>query len=123
MTGAAAFEENAELRELRERADQTGREAAQTLAELAGRFADARDPKVVARRATARARAAAVRARRHMPAYPSAAKRAAVVAVPVIGLLTVTIVARRRGWLPGLPIQNVPVLRPRRLPSLPPGGA
>jgi hypothetical protein len=103
MTGAAAFEENAELQDLRDRADQTGREAAQTLAELAGRVADARDPKVVARRLTARARHTAAIARRRVPgnlAGPRGAKGAALAAIPVLGLLTLAAVARYRGWPP-----------------------
>jgi hypothetical protein len=113
MTGAAAFEENAELQELRERADQTGRETAQTLAELAGRVADARDPKVVARRVTARARAVTARARQRMP-DPATAKRAALAMVPALSLFALAIIADRRGWQPP---------RLRRLVLLPPGRA
>ncbi len=118
MTGAAAFEENAELQELRSRADQTGREAAQTLAELAGRLADARDPKVVARRTAARGRNVMARAQQRVPAGlagPPEAKRAALAMVPALSLLALAIISRRRGWQ--LPYYS------RRLTPLPPGRA
>ncbi len=98
MTGAAAFEENAGLNELRERAGQTGREAAQTLAELTGRLADARDPKTVARRTAARARAAASQARQRIPADPAVAKRATLAMMPALSLLALAIISHRRGW-------------------------
>lgn len=103
MTGAAAFEESAELEELRARADQTGREAAQTLAELAGRLADARDPKLVGRRLAAQARHTVAAVRRRVPgdlADPRDAKRAALAALPVLAVLAVAVVAHRRGWPP-----------------------
>lgn len=103
MTGAAAFEENAELEELRDRADETGREAAQTLAELTGRLADARDPKVVTRRLAARARHTMASARQRMPdnlAVSRGVKRAVLAGFPALGLLALAVVARHRGWPP-----------------------
>jgi hypothetical protein len=56
---AAAFEERAELLGLREQADRTAVEAAQTLTELAGRLALAGQPGVVGRQLAADARNAA----------------------------------------------------------------
>lgn len=115
MTAAEA-EERAELEVLRERADQTGREAARTLAELAARIAAAKDPRAVTRRVTARANRrvhAAVQAMRGN----RAARRAAVAAVPALGVLTIAVVARRQGWLKSNSlIPNGRVLRHRRLP-------
>lgn len=120
---AAETEERAELEVLRERADQTGREAARTLAELAARIAAARDPRAVTRRVTARAGRrvhAAVQAMRDN----RAARRAAVAAVPVLGMVTVAVVAHRQGWLKSDSlIPNGRVLRHRRLPSPGPGRA
>jgi hypothetical protein len=53
-----------------------------------------------------------------------AARRAAVAAVPVLGVLTVAVVARRQGWLNShSPIPNVRVLRHRRLPPAVGGSA
>lgn len=114
---AAETEERAELEVLRERADQTGREAARTLAELAARIAAAKDPRAVTRRVTARASRrvhAAVQAMRDN----RAARRAAVAAVPVLGMVTVAVVAHRQGWLKSDSlIPNGRLLRHRRLPS------
>lgn len=122
--GAAATEEHAQLEELRDRADRTGQEAARTLAELAGRVAMARDPQAVARRLSERARHQAMRARKRMQAALAehrVVKQAALAAIPVAGVLTVTVVAVRRGWLPPKPaVRNAGVPRPRRLPAQPP---
>jgi septal ring factor EnvC (AmiA/AmiB activator) len=118
--GAAAIEEHAELEQLRARADRTGQEAAQTLAELAGRLAQARQPQAIARRLSARARHEAARAAKRMRAALAehrTVKRAALAAVPVAGVLVVSAVAHRRGWLPAKPvIRNGGVLHLRRLP-------
>jgi hypothetical protein len=116
---AASLEERAMLEALRARADRTGQEAAQTLAELAGRLAEARDPQAISRALAAQARrgrALAIRAaRERLAAKPRAAhavravrseltgsrgaKRVALAAIPALGMLTAGIVARRRGWL------------------------
>ena len=112
---AAETEERAEVELLRERADRTGREAAQTLAELAARLAAARDPRAIARRLAAQA---SRRVRAAVTAMPDnrTARRAAVAAVPVLGVLTVAVVARHQGWLNShSPIPNVRVLRRGRL--------
>jgi hypothetical protein len=103
---AAGREERMELDELRERADQTAREAAQTLGELAERLTDAGDPRVLARRASANARHALGEAsgklRAELDGVPgrlraqSPAVRAALTAVPVIALLAVAAVVYRK---------------------------
>ena len=79
-------EEQTELQILRERAEQDGREAADTLAALAGKLSEARRPGTVARR--------------FMDKLPGsqAAQRAMLAGVPV-GLIAVTAVVfllRRR---------------------------
>jgi len=120
---AAGTEERVELEVLRERADQTGREAARTLAELAARLAAARDPRAVTRRVTARA-SRRVQAPVQAMRGNRAARRAAIAAVPVLGVLTVGVVAHRQGWLNSdslIPNGRVP--RHRRLPSPAPGRA
>lgn len=112
---AAETEERAEVELLRERADRTGREAAQTLAELAARLAAARDPRAMARRLAAQASRRVRAAVKAMPGDRTA-RRAAVAAVPVLGVLTVAVVARRQGWLKSHSIiPNVRVLRSGRL--------
>ena len=103
---AADREERMELDELRERADQTAREAAQTLGELAERLTDAGNPRVLARRASANARHALGEAsgklRAELDSVPgrlrrqSPAVRAALTAVPVIALLAVAAVVYRQ---------------------------
>jgi predicted nucleic acid-binding protein len=120
--GPAAIEEHAELEQLRDRVDRTGHEAAQTLAELAGRLAQARHPQAVARRLSARARHQAELAAKRVRAVLDehrAVKQAALAAIPVAGVVAVTVVAHRRGWLPAKPkpkpvIRNGGVLRLRR---------
>ena len=100
---ATALEEEADLRELRDRADRTTAEAARTLAELTARLAVARDPGAMARRLTARTRDVANRALREVPgkfASQSSARRAALAAIPVLAVAAATIVAYRRGYLP-----------------------
>jgi hypothetical protein len=59
---SAAFEEQAELRALRERADAAGRDVGDTVAALTGKLADGANPRAWARRriAAARTRAAEV---------------------------------------------------------------
>lgn len=114
---AAETGERADLEVLRERADATGREAARTLAELAARLATARDPGAVARRVSARA-SRRVQAAAKALKDNRAAKRAAVAAVPVLGVLTVAVVAHRQGWLSTKSlIPNERLLRLRRLPT------
>lgn len=96
---AAAVEEQAKLRELRDRADQTTAEAARTLAELAARLADARDPGAVARRLAATARGAAVRTLRKVPgkiAGQRGARRIALAAVPALAAAAAVFLAYRR---------------------------
>jgi hypothetical protein len=97
--GAASTEEQATLEALRAQADKTGEEAAQTLAELAGRLADAGNPRNLARRLAADARRNAARTVRDVPrklAGQRGATRAALAAVPVLAAAVVIIVVRRR---------------------------
>jgi hypothetical protein len=97
--GAASTEEQAALEALRAQADRTGEEAAQTLAELAGRLADAGNPRNLARRLAADARRNAARAVRAAPRKlvgQRGATRAALAAVPVLAAVAVIIVVRRR---------------------------
>jgi len=97
--GATSTEEQATLEALRAQADKTGEEAAQTLAELAGRLADAGNPRNLARRLAADARRNAARAVRDVPgklAGQRGATRAALAAVPVLAVVAVIVVARRR---------------------------
>jgi hypothetical protein len=92
-------EEQATLEALRAQADKTGEEAAQTLAELAGRLADAGNPRNLARRLAADARRNAARAVRGVPrklAGQRGATRAALAAVPVLAAVAVIVVVRRR---------------------------
>ena len=99
---AAALEEEAELRELRDRADRTTAEAARTLAVLTARLAAARDPGAMARRLTARTRDVATRALREVPGKLASQpnRRAALAAIPVLAVTAAMIVAYRRGYLP-----------------------
>jgi hypothetical protein len=97
--GAASTEEQATLEALRARADKTGEEAAQTLAELTGRLADAGNPRNLARRLAADARRNAARAIRDIPrrlAGQRGATRAALAAVPVLAVVAAIVVVRRR---------------------------
>jgi hypothetical protein len=117
---AADVEEQATLEALRAQADKTAEEASQTLAELAGRLADASRPRTVARRLVANAQRGAVNAFGDLPekaqravkdlpekaghavgnlpeklAGQRGAKRAALVAIPVLAVLVAIAVARR----------------------------
>ncbi len=86
---AAGKEEEAELSYLRDAADRSAADAAQTLAELARRLSVARRPGEAVRRATAVARAAALRALRQGPgviAGRRGAWRPALAAIPVLVL-------------------------------------
>jgi uncharacterized membrane protein len=65
MTGAAAKDEQAELRALREAADKSAREAGDTIAALAGKLAEARHPERWLRRYAAVAGHQAVQSTRH----------------------------------------------------------
>jgi hypothetical protein len=95
---AADREEQAELAMLREQADRTADEVAQTVAELSRRIDVLRRPSETARRMTADARAAAVRALRQAPqiAGQPGVRRAALAAVPVLALAAFASAARRR---------------------------
>jgi hypothetical protein len=99
--GATSVEEQAALEALRARADRTGKEAAQTLAELAGRLADAGNPRNLVRRLAADARRNALRSVRGIPGRlvgQRGATRVALAAVPVLVLAAgvAIVVVRRR---------------------------
>jgi hypothetical protein len=117
---ATALEEEAELRELRDRADRTTAEAARTLATLTARLAAARDPGAVARQLTARTRDVATRALREVPgklASQPNARLAALAAIPVLAVTAAMIVAYRRGYLP----PRLPCRSPQHDTEWPPG--
>jgi hypothetical protein len=87
--GAAAFEERSELLALREEADRTAAEAAQTLADLADRLDLARHPGAVARRLAAGAGGRAVRTARaglRRIGGPPRARRALLAAIPALAV-------------------------------------
>jgi hypothetical protein len=104
--GAAGVEEQAALEALRAQADRTGEEAAQTLAELAGRLADAGNPRNLVRRLAADALRNAQQSVRGIPgklvgqrgATRATVTRAALAAVPVLILAAgvAVVVVRRR---------------------------
>jgi hypothetical protein len=97
--GRADIEEQATLEALRAQADRTGEEAARTLAELAGRLADAGNPRELARRLAADARRNALRSARDIPGRlvgQRAATRAALAAVLVLVAGAAVVIARRR---------------------------
>ena len=86
---AAQHEEEAELRNLRDQADRSTAEAAQTLAELIRRLNAAGHPKETARRLAADARVTVLRALRQGPgkvAGQRGARRLALAAVPVLAV-------------------------------------
>lgn len=85
---AAAREEHAELEQLRNRADQTAQDAAQTLGELTGRLAEAGNPRALARQAALRMRGRLDGHRR--------AVRMALAAVPALVLLAGAAIAYRQ---------------------------
>jgi hypothetical protein len=96
---AAEFEEQAQLKELRDQADQTAAEAAQTLAELGTRLTDAARPGGLARRLAAVGRSAGTRALREVPAGIAGqrgARRAALAAIPVFAVAAAVLLAYRR---------------------------
>jgi hypothetical protein len=96
---AATMEEQAQLKELRDQADQTTAEAARTLAELAARLSNARDPGDMARRLGANARVAAVRTFRGLPgkiAGQRGAGRMALAALPVLVVTAAVLLGYRR---------------------------
>jgi Enolase C-terminal domain-like len=108
LADASARELTVQLREQLSRL--VSQEAAQTLAELAARLADVRDPRAMARRLAAKARHAATRTIRDMQgklAGPRGAKHAALAAIPVVGMLAVAVAAHRRGWLPSKPAMRL----------------
>jgi hypothetical protein len=89
--GLAAFEERAELRTLRERADTTGRDLSDTVAALAGKLAQEASPRAWARRRLAAARTRAVH--RLALARRSGLPRAAAVAGAASGLMVIVAAA------------------------------
>lgn len=108
----ATVEEQAELRMLRDQADETAAEAARTLAELAARLVGAAHPGPMARRLTAVGRGAAVSALREVPgkiAGQSGARRAAVAAIPVLAVAAAAFLAYRRftGGGPGVAMDRI----------------
>jgi hypothetical protein len=97
--GPAGVEEQAALEALRAQADRTGEEAARTLAELAGRLADAGNPRNLARRLAADARRNALRSARDIPgklAGQHGATRAALATVLVLVAGAAIVIVRRR---------------------------
>lgn len=99
---AADKEEETELNYLRDVADRSGADAAQTLAELARRVSVARRPWAAARRMAADARVTALRALREGPgviAGRRGAWRPALAAVPVLVLAAAFAYAAARGGL------------------------
>lgn len=90
---AAAKEEEAQLNDLRDRADQATAEAAQALAEMSRRVSAARRPGETARRLTADARAAAVSAVRQWTARAGGRRPAQRVALAVIPVCALAIAA------------------------------
>lgn len=95
---AAAREEEAELKYLRDQADGASAEVAHTLAELARRISVVRQPGAVARRLTADAQVTALRAAREGPgkiAGQRGAKRLALAAIPALSLAVLTYAAAR----------------------------
>ncbi len=86
--GLAAFEEGAELRALRERADTTGRDLSDTVAALAGRLAQEASPRAWARRRLVAARTRAAQ-RVALPGGP----RLAAVAGVASGLMVIAAAA------------------------------
>jgi hypothetical protein len=95
----ATVEEQAELKMLRDQADETAAEAARTLAELATRLADAAHPGAMARRLAAVGRGAAVSALREVPGKiggQRGARRTALAAIPVLAVAAAALLAYRR---------------------------
>ena len=96
---AAEFEEQAQLKELRDQADRTAADAAQTLAELGARLADAAQPGAVAWRLAAIGRGAAKRALRKVPGEIAGQRRAgrvALAAIPALAIAAAVFLAYRR---------------------------
>jgi hypothetical protein len=95
---AAEFEEQAQLKELRDQADRTAADAAQTLAELGARLVDAAQPGAMARRLAMIGRGAAKRILREVPgkiASQRGAKGAALAAIPALAAVAVFLAYRR----------------------------
>lgn len=92
---AAALEEQAELKSLRDAADRSAADLAQTVAELTGRLATARQPKQAARWLAARARVAVPR--EFGAGWARTGGRSAVlVIVPVLVVVAAGYAATRR---------------------------
>lgn len=96
--GAAAFEERAELLNLRGQADRTATEAAQTLTELVDRLDLARQPRILARRLVADARRTAVRTLREPLGRIARQRgtRAVLAAIPALAVAAAVAVAVTR---------------------------
>ncbi|HEY2269879.1 MAG TPA: hypothetical protein VGI96_45180 [Streptosporangiaceae bacterium] len=89
--GAAAAEEQAELRALRSRADATGQEVSLTAAALAGRLAETARPRTLIRRTAAQAGTRARQAARRAVGEPAARLRLAAAAGAAAGLILVAV--------------------------------
>ena len=89
--GAAAAEEQAELRALRSRADTTGQEVSETAAALTGRLAEAARPRTLIGRIAAQAGTRARQAARQAVSEPAARLRPAAAAGAAVGLILVTV--------------------------------
>jgi hypothetical protein len=99
--GVAAFEEQAELADLRDQAARTAAEAAQTITELAGRLDLARQPRLLARRLATDARHTAARTLREALGRISGqarTRRTTLAAIPALAVVVTVavIVARQR---------------------------
>ncbi len=99
--GAAAAEEQAELRALRARAEATGQEVSETATALAGRLAEAARPHTLIRRTAAQAGTRVRQAAREAVSEPAARLRLAAAAGAAAGFILVAVAAtwqhRRRG--------------------------
>lgn len=96
---AAEFEERAQVKQLRDQADQTAAEAARTLAELGARLADAARPRAMARRLAAVGRDAVARSLREVASGVTGqrgARRPALVAIPVLAVAVAVFLGYRR---------------------------
>lgn len=89
--GAAATEEQAELRALRARAEATAREVSETAAALASRLADEANPRMLLRRKVAVAKSRAWQAARRAAGEPAARLRMAAAAGAAAGLILVAV--------------------------------
>ena len=89
--GAAAAEEQAELRALRARADTTGREVSETAAALADRLAETARPRRLLQRTATQTRARAWHAARRAAGEPAVRLRLAAAVGAAAGLILVAV--------------------------------